>query len=507
MLLLSRTATIPLTIAFLTLALPGCSAMRSYDGELRQTVDLVAQGNIDQALQLQEQNNTNHDNDLLYFLEKGELLRLKNQYNDSVATWLSADTLVNEWENEAKIRGGAILDNIGAILLNDKTRRYDGHDYEKVMLSTQLALNHLLSGHWDLARTEIKKTHEREAIIAQYRAQEIDAVEKESRQKGVSTSFKELNGYPVATLDSLEVSELKNGYQSAFSHYLAGFVYEALNEPSLAAPGYRQAIELRPNTQLLEDGLAGLDRRNSDLNANTTDVLLVIESGAAPALSSVTIPIPVFYNNLGVIPISFPLLHSDPIRTALPHSVSIDAGIPQNVVGITSLDAMAKRALRDDIPSIMLRGVLRAAVKTASQRALMRSDNGYVKLAGIALNVMNVITESADERSWRTLPSLISIARFTLPVGKHTFSVMNSNGITSSESINIDGSHALVAVRTLGDQTYWSQPIYSGQMPVRVAQPSQKIETLDGDKSTRITPQASLNTQTRKNKTKKKVKK
>ncbi|MEN9755954.1 MAG: hypothetical protein RL755_141 [Pseudomonadota bacterium] len=506
MLLPYRIANVHLALA-LTLTLSGCSTMRSYDGELKQTVDLVAQGRIDQALQQQEANNTSSDKDLLYFLEKGELLRLKNQYNDSIATWLSADKLVNEWENEAKIRGSAILENIGSVLLNDKTRRYDGHDYEKVMLSTQLALNHLLNGKWDLARTEIKKTHEREAIIAQYRTQETDAVEKASRQKGVSTTFKDLNGYPVATLDSLDVSELKNGYQSAFSHYLAGFVYEALNEPSLAAPGYRQAIELRPNIKLLEEGLAGLDHRNHDLNANTTDVLLVVESGAAPALSSITIPIPVFYNNLGVIPISFPILHSEPIRTALPSSVSIDGVMTQNLVGITSLDAMAKRALRDDIPGIVLRGVLRAAVKTASQKALMSSDNGYVKLAGIALNVMNVITESADERSWRTLPSLISIARFTLPEGKHTFSVMNSNGTVSSESVNINGSHALVTVRTLGDQTYWSQPIYSGQMPARVALPPQKVETLDSNESTPINKKESSNKRTQRNKLKKKVKK
>jgi hypothetical protein len=180
----------------------------------------------------------------------------------------------------------------------------------------------------------------------------------------------------------------------------------------------------------------------------------------------------------------------------------------QNLVGITSLDAMAKRALRDDIPGIVLRGVLRAAVKTASQRALMSSDNGYVKLAGIALNVMNVITESADERSWRTLPSLISIARFTLPEGKHTFSVMNSNGTVSSESVNINGSHALVTVRTLGDQTYWTQPIYSGQMPARVSlPPPQKVETPDSNESTPINKKESSNKRTQRNKLKKKVQK
>ena len=41
----------------------------------------------------------------------------------------------------------------------------------------------------------------------------------------------------MASLDAPEVVSLKNSYQSAFSHYLAGFVYEALGEKDLAAPG------------------------------------------------------------------------------------------------------------------------------------------------------------------------------------------------------------------------------------------------------------------------------
>jgi hypothetical protein len=35
----------------ITLALSGCSVMRSYDDELKQTVDLVAQGQVPQAIQ------------------------------------------------------------------------------------------------------------------------------------------------------------------------------------------------------------------------------------------------------------------------------------------------------------------------------------------------------------------------------------------------------------------------------------------------------------------------
>jgi hypothetical protein len=467
--------TVSLALPFLlTITLSGCAVMRSYDDELKQTLDLVGQGQIDMALKQHETNNPDTDFDLLYYLEKGELLRLKSRYKDSAEAWLLADHKVNEWENEAKIRAGAILETAGTVILNDKTRRYDGHDYEKVMLSTQLALDHLLTGDWNAARTEIKKTHEREAIIAEINAKDAEALEQESKEKGITTTFKDLNGYPVETLNSAEVTSLKNGYQSAFSHYLAGFVYEALNEQGLASPGYRQAIELRPNIKILEDGLATLEARPTLRKATDTDVLFVVESGAAPALASVTIPVPVIVSNLGVIPISFPVLHSDPSRTLQPSSLVID-GKDLPLAAITSLDTMSKRALRDDMPGIIVRGIVRAAAKAMSQKALM-DQGGYASLAGVALNVANVITESADERTWRTLPSIISIGRVTLPSGKHDIAVGGGR-----QAIDIQGSHAIVVTRLLGNQVYWSQPAYGPQMPVYVAsvlaQPSENAES------------------------------
>ncbi len=453
-----------LTLALaITFALSGCSVMRSYDDELKQTVDLVAKNQVPQAIQQLDSNNTSSDKDLLYYFEKGTLQRFDNKYKDSVTTWLSADHLVNEWENEAKIRGGAILEGLGSVTLNDKTRRYDGHDYEKVMLSTQLALNHLLNGDWDFARTEIKKTHERESIIAEVRAKETAEIEKESKEKGIGTTFKDLNGYPVETLNAPEIVSLKNGFQSAFSHYLAGFVYEALGEPSLASAGYRQAIELRPNVKMLEEGLAGLDSRPHQQKPNETDVLLVVESGVAPSLSSVMVPIPVIYKGLGVIPISFPVLHSDSTHTTIPSAVSIDNTNAQSLAMVTSLDAMSKRALKDDMPGIILRGILRAAIKGASQQALMSSNNTYAMLAGVALNAVNVVTESADERTWRTLPSAINVARFSVPTGKHEFSLGSNR-----KMLDINGAHAVVVARVVGNQVYWSQPIYTAKMPPNV---------------------------------------
>lgn len=120
----------------------------------------------------------------------------------------------------------------------------------------------------------------------------------------------------MAILDAPNVVELKNGYQSAFSHYLAGFTYEALGERDLAAPGYRQAIELRPDLPFLQKALRNLDKPIA--KTDESDVLIIIQSGLAPARSSVQVPIPVRLNeNLVIVaPISFPVMVPDTVTPA-----------------------------------------------------------------------------------------------------------------------------------------------------------------------------------------------
>ena len=126
------------------------------------------------------------------------------------------------------------------------------------------------------------------------------------------SGIKEINGYPVETLNDPEVLELKNGYSNALSHYLAGFLYEVLGESGLAAPGYRKAIELKPNTGVLEEGLRGLDTRTSftwKRRQRMTDVLFLVEAGDAPARKpkAFTLPVPTG-RGLVTASISYPVI-------------------------------------------------------------------------------------------------------------------------------------------------------------------------------------------------------
>lgn len=444
----------------LVLVLGGCASFRSYDQELYQTLDRASSGNVEGAIQLLESNNKSPNKDLLYYLELGMLQRLGRRYDDSQKTWSAANARI-----EAAGAGGLVeISNfargVGSYVVNDKMRAYAGYDYEKVMLLTYMALNHLAMGNYDAARVAIKQTHELEARLTEQRARQIAEVEEAAQKRGARTSFRELNGYPIQTIDNPEVHALRNAYQSALSHYLAGFVYEALGEPSLAAPGYRLANELQPGQALLEDALAGLERRVAAPDDGMADVLMIVSTGSAPALQSRQFMLPVqIENKLILIAYSFPVL-APTSDTPLPTLLSVgERALP--VARLTSIDLMARRRLLDEMPGIMLRATvrstMRATMQYAAQRGAEREQTLALSLAAGVFTVGSALLESADDRTWRALPAEVAVTRARLPRGEHTFTLHTPDGQREARA-NVSGRYAVVDLRLLRHQLFVNAP-------------------------------------------------
>jgi hypothetical protein len=426
--------------------LSGCSVFRNYDAELAQTNQQLASGNLDAALTLLEKNNTGTDKDLLYYFEKGELLRAKGDFSGSQNAWSSADQVVSQWEDSVKLDSAKYLAQFGSFLVNDKVRRYEGYDYEKVMLTTQMALNLLAVNDLDGARTAIKRTHEREAVIADLRDKEYLKSEEEAEKQGITTQYKDLQGYPVASLDAPEVVSLKNSYQSAFSHYLAGFVYEALGEKDLAAPGYRKAAELRPNTPLLEQALVNLDKPGA-MN-DDSDILIVVQSGLAPARDSIRVPLPLpISGNVVITPLSFPIIKPDTSTTPIAQ-IGVD-GQQLNLTQLNSTTAMSRRALRDDMPGIIVRTTVRAVTRGVAQKQINETN----PLAGLAVGITSAVLEGADTRTWRTLPDNTQVVRLRLKKGEHQVSLPSGMG-GSIIKVTIDQRFQVISLRAVGNQVF-----------------------------------------------------
>jgi hypothetical protein len=460
--MLLRLSTGALLPAFgLVLCLSGCAAVRSYDTELNSTLVQASGGNVDGAIRILESNNRLPDKDLLYYLELGMLQRLGSRYQESQKAWIAANQRIQIQEHSMLANASTLVRGTSSYLVNDKLRPYAGHDYEKVLLLTYIALNHLAKGEYENARVAIKQTHELEAVIAEQRSKEIAEVEEDAKKRGARTSFRELNGYPVETIENPEVNALRNSYQSALSHYLAGFIYESLGEPSLAAPGYRLANELQPGTALLEEALRGLDQRVAAPDDGKTDVLFLIASGTAPALQSrqfhMFVPV---HDKVVLLPVAFPVMPAT-WSSRQPIGLAVDDGPPLAVAPITSIDLMARRQLKDDMPGIMLRATIRVAASAMlqyqAQRAGDKQHAAASEVAAIVVMAGSAVFASADDRTWRTLPSEISIARARVPAGVHTVTLHTAEGPRSMR-VDLSGRYAVVDFRLLRNQLFVQSP-------------------------------------------------
>jgi len=161
----------------MVLLLSGCAAMRSYDAELYTTLDRASSGSVDGAIQLLESNNRLPDKDLLYYLELGMLQRLGGRYAESQKAWAAANARIQATTEGGLAQMSNMMRGMSSYVINDKLRAYSGHDYEKVMLLTYMALNHVAMGDYDSARVAIKQAHELEAQIAELHARQYAEVE------------------------------------------------------------------------------------------------------------------------------------------------------------------------------------------------------------------------------------------------------------------------------------------------------------------------------------------
>lgn len=425
--------------------LGGCSSIRNYDRELTNISQNINNGDIDYALASLEKNNQNKEKDLLYFMEKGELLRLKGDLQASQGAWMTADQQIEAWENEVRANPTKYVNDTFAFLLNDKIKRYEGYDYEKVMLTNQMALNYLAMGDWPSARVAIRQSHEREALIAEVHDLLYIKQEQAVEEQGIQTKVEDLNGYPIATLNTPSVVNLKNSYQSAFSHYLAGYIYEALGERDLAAPGYRNAIELRPDTPILNNALANL-ANNINRPDDQSDVLIVMQSGLAPKRESFHLNIPISTKD-GVIQValSLPVISQTDYGSSY-NTVFID-GKAYLLTEITNIEAMSRRALLDDLPSILLRTTIRATARALAQQQLNKQVSPW---AGLAIGIAGALLEQADLRTWRTLPNSMQIARLTLPKGEHAIGLPNGQQI----KVMISNNYQVIQLVQIGNKVY-----------------------------------------------------
>ena len=192
--------------------------------------------------------------------------------------------------------------------------------------------------------------------------------------------------------------------------------------------------------------MRGLDQRTSSTHRGKqrmTDVLFLVESGEAPARKAVAFTLPVFTARGAVTAsISYPVIQ--PSRAPQINRIQVDS-VNLRPEPVVDFSVMARRALRDEMPGMMLRGAARAIAKGVAQN---RAQKELGPLGGFLTAVASVVTEQADDRMWRMLPGRIDVVRGYLPPGEHRLRVENRE----VGSIKISGQYAVVPLRVYANR-------------------------------------------------------
>ncbi|RKX36725.1 MAG: hypothetical protein DRP64_18210 [Verrucomicrobia bacterium] len=120
---------------------------------------------------------------------------------------------------------------------------------------------------------------------------------------------------------------------------------------------------------------------------------------------------------------------------------------------VENLSRQARITFEAEKPSIFFKTILRGLTKYLASRGAGEAGGDWAKLAA---NIFGAVTESADTRSWLTLPEHVNLARLSLPPGVYDLQVelLGHDGrVLQTETI------AAVEVKP-GDWTFVSRRVF-----------------------------------------------
>jgi hypothetical protein len=363
---------------------------------------------------------------ILYTLEEGRLRSLAGDVDGSIRVLQSATDVFEKERQEPVVRASRAFFSAAAIATNDRLLPYESSGFERLAAQNLLALNFLRKGQADFAKislnagiAEMDYQREREKFMQK----ELDSG---ARQNGLSSDTTMSATAKVREQLSASARPGLSAYQSAFTFYLSSVLFELQGDRSRSEIAMRRAGELYPEHPEILSVLADGWRSHPD-NAL---VVALVSDGWVPLKESIALPL--FWNGT-ILQVVMPFYGSDSSRWGqVGSALMVDGDAVMTPVVISDLSAQARQHLADKYPAIFLRQALRLISKYQIQQGLEREN----QLAGFAAQIVNLLTDHADLRSWSTLPGTMQVAHTNLPPGPHYFNWSGRSG--SSESLEFD---------------------------------------------------------------------
>ncbi len=327
-------------------------------------------------------------NRALFLMERGLIYQANGKYEKSNRDFLEAARQIEKLETIS------ISAQAGSFLSNDLLLSYNGEPFETVLVHTYSVMNFLKMEKWEDALIECKR-----------------ALKKLSR------------------------SSLPNS--QPFTNYLAGICYEIMGEYDDARIEYKKVRKACPGIPFLQHDL----KRISDMPkpCHKSEFICFIQIGKSPIKHPVEMFIPP--DKRFVIPEYQRREYRGRRTLVMAARICPPAGAGKAQASqssksylLTDLETLAKKTIRERTGREITREIARLAAKEKVSREIEeRSSEAAANLARIGF----MLAESADTRSWQTLPAKLEIARLSLDAGTYDVRVqfLDANNTLLEETL------------------------------------------------------------------------
>lgn len=414
----------------LAITLTACamgSVFVSYPSQAKKYRLALIEDDTEKVLEQLDKKRNDKDK-ILYLMERGRIAQLSGDYAGSLKDFDDVINAVRENEDKAKISASDLGAKSSAMISNDNAIPYKGESFEHILVHHYQALNYLAKGDLSGAGVEIRRANVLQVEALEEHTKDIAKAEQQAEEQGVPAERDSAVSSHFAEMDEA-AGKVKSSFQNAYTFYLSGLVYEALGQANDAYIDYKKALQIFPGNRYLQNDLLRLARRlgmredydqfkkrfnrdAAETKPETGSLVVIFEQDFIAAKDEVKVPIPTIH---GWVTVAFPI-YREPWHANMPLAIRSGDSLLGSTDEIVDLHGIAARALKENMPAIIIRQTIRATSKYALQKNA--ADNGGL-FAGLATQIYNIASENADRRSWLTLPNNAQILRAEIPAGEH----------------------------------------------------------------------------------------
>jgi len=435
----------------LLLIMTGCAASSTFSAYPQQIQPLITSLSNRTALDLQKclLAECKSKDLILYNMERGRYAQVSGSSDVSMTDFKLSMDKIRENDNKALFSASAFGANVAATVVNDNAIPYEGEGYERVLLHHYQALNYLKKKDLDGAGVEVRRANAEQNDSLKRFEKELDAAQEEAQKNRISGNPSSISTQ-YAQMDEVagKVNLICLRYFRLYDELYPENRYLQKDVLRLAA-----GLDMREELDELRQRFPQADKRFFDREgAGTGELLVLFEDGFVPQKHEIKIPLPA--GKAGIIAIAFPI-YQEKWSPQVPLRILNNSELIGSTEPICDIRALAVKALKERVPVIATRQIIRAIAKgvTAVEAKKQMGDLGH-----FATIVWNLVSENADLRSWLTLPADAQILRTTLPAGSYSLSLQHpmAGGLTpASIEISANGKTVLHVVRA-GRQMYSS---------------------------------------------------